>query len=213
MIRSCLVCQKDFYTKPARVKVGKGKYCSTECYHGKRINKICLAPDCKREYSVPPCFEDRKYCSKKCSNKYKRRVGHLGYKHSEETKQIIRAKKLGVSLSTKGKPKLKMRGELHPNWKGGISTPNKLERARFRITMQKLVFERDNYTCQMCGSITDLQVDHIQNWKDYIELRFEMSNLRTLCMDCHYLITYGRPKPKDIVWGHNLMKARILKFL
>jgi hypothetical protein len=34
-----------------------------------------------------------------------------------------------------------------------------------------------------------------------------MENCRTLCMDCHYLITFGKPKPKDVIWGHNLKEA------
>lgn len=31
MIKNCLVCNKEFYTKPARMKVGRGKYCSRDC--------------------------------------------------------------------------------------------------------------------------------------------------------------------------------------
>ena len=98
-----------------------------------------------------------------------------------------------------------LRGENHPMWKGGITTQNKLERVRFQQTVQKQVLERDNYTCQICGERGGkLQVDHIQSWLEYVELRFSMDNCRTLCMDCHYLITFGKPKPKEIkTWGHN----------
>ena len=32
-------------------------------------------------------------------------------------------------------------------------------------------------------------------------------NRRTLCMDCHYLITYGKKKPDGVVWGHNLSQS------
>jgi 5-methylcytosine-specific restriction endonuclease McrA len=77
--------------------------------------------------------------------------------------------------------------------------------------MQKQVFERDNYTCQLCGVRgVDLQVDHIQSWAEYVELRFSMDNCRTLCSKCHYKITFGRPMPETILgWGHNILKARI----
>jgi len=76
--------------------------------------------------------------------------------------------------------------------------------------MQKEVFERDNYTCQMCDERGGkLQVDHIQSWAEYVELRFDMKNLRTLCMDCHYLITFGKKKPEGVIWGHNLKHAEI----
>ena len=103
-----------------------------------------------------------------------------------------------------------LRGENSPNWKGGLRGEDYLARRRFRNQMQKLVFARDNFTCQICGARGNLQVDHIQSWAEYVELRFSMDNCRTLCMDCHYSITFGKPKPKDIVWGHDFKKARIL---
>jgi len=99
--------------------------------------------------------------------------------------------------------KSRPKGEKSTNWKGGVTPISKLKRAEFRRTMQKQVFARDNYTCQMCGTKGDLQVDHIQSWVEYVEGRFNINNCRTLCMDCHYLITYGRPKPKGLIWGHN----------
>lgn len=90
-------------------------------------------------------------------------------------------------------------------WKGGITKQDKLQRSKFRRTIQKDVFKRDNYTCQMCGVRGGaLQVDHIQSWKDYVELRFSMDNCRTLCQECHYFITFNRSMPQDIkTWGHN----------
>ena len=98
-----------------------------------------------------------------------------------------------------------LQGENSSAWKGGITSKNRLDRVRFRHTIQKSVFERDNYTCQMCGERGGkLQVDHIQSWADYVELRFSMDNCRTLCMDCHYFITFGKKKPEGIVWGHNM---------
>lgn len=97
------------------------------------------------------------------------------------------------------------RGEVTSNWKGGISSKNYLERRLFQRTIQKLVFERDNYTCQMCGKRgVALQVDHIQPWSEYVELRFSMENCRTLCDKCHYKITFGREMPEKIKnWGQN----------
>ena len=80
--------------------------------------------------------------------------------------------------------------------------------------MQKLIFERDNYTCQMCGTkngegkTVSLQVDHIQSWKEYVELRFSMDNCRTLCMDCHYFVTFGKKKSQDLIWGHNFINRK-----
>ena len=133
-----------------------------------------------------------------------------GWKHSEITK-------LKISQSMKGKIHAGLfvkgishnLGENHPNWKGGITSLDYRERRRFRMTIQKQVFRRDNYTCQMCGSKKDLQVDHIQSWKDYVELRFSMDNCRTLCKVCHYFITFGKPIPDaSMEWGHNFIKGK-----
>lgn len=93
-------------------------------------------------------------------------------------------------------------------WKGGITPQDKLERTKFRQTMQKQIFERDDYTCQLCGVRgVDLQVDHIQSWAEYVELRFSMDNCRTLCAKCHYKITFGKEMPETVKgWGHNLLR-------
>ena len=106
------------------------------------------------------------------------------------------------------KNKSHLSGNKHWNWQGGIRGVDYLERRKFRQIMQQLIFERDNYTCQLCGNRKDLQVDHIQSWAEYVELRFSMDNCRTLCAQCHYQITFGRPMPEDIRgWGHNLLKG------
>lgn len=102
----------------------------------------------------------------------------------------------------------KIKGRIPWNYKG--TTPlDKLERVKFQKQIQKLVFERDNYTCQICGLRgVDLQVDHIQSWKDYVELRFDIKNCRTLCAKCHYKITFGKPMPENITgWGHHKLKG------
>jgi hypothetical protein len=102
-------------------------------------------------------------------------------------------------------------GEKNHNWKGGIQSKDRIERIKFRKTIQKKVLERDNYTCQFCGERgKKLQVDHIQPWSEYIDLRFDINNCRTVCMECHYQITFGKPMPKKIKnWGHNLSHIKI----
>jgi 5-methylcytosine-specific restriction endonuclease McrA len=100
-----------------------------------------------------------------------------------------------------------------PAYIDGRTKEDRLQRCRFKRDIQKLVFERDNYSCQICGQHNGcLQVDHIQPWSEYVEGRFDINNCRTLCQECHYKITYGRPMPKNIkAWGHNLHKnERIL---
>lgn len=108
-----------------------------------------------------------------------------------------------ISLSRKGK----LVGENHWNWQGGKTDPKEVERTKFKRLVQKRILKRDNYTCQVCDQYGGyLQVDHIKSWSDYPELRFEESNCRTLCMACHYYVTFKRKLPKGVIWGHNFSR-------
>lgn len=98
-------------------------------------------------------------------------------------------------------------GSLSGAWKGGVTPESKLERRKFQQAVQPLVFKRDSYTCQMCNQVGGyLQVDHIKSWADYPDLRFDLDNCRTLCMACHYFVTFDREMPEGLVWGHNLSR-------
>lgn len=119
------------------------------------------------------------------------------------TKQSVETR-IKISKALRGK----LTREKNPAWKGGTQSLDKIERVRFRKTMQKQIFERDNYTCQLCGNKIDLQVDHIQPWAEYVGLRFDINNCRTICKPCHYKITFGRPMVDEkMPWGHNLQKG------
>ena len=50
---------------------------------------------------------------------------------------------------------------------------------------KKAVYERDNYTCQHCGSENNLNAHHIKPYKDYHNLRATISNGIILCKICH----------------------------
>lgn len=85
-----------------------------------------------------------------------------------------------------------------PAWNKGtakISTENELVRksARYKY-WREAVFERDNYTCQDCQQWGGrLHADHIKPFAWFPELRFDLSNGRTLCIECHKKTpTYGR---------------------
>lgn len=85
-------------------------------------------------------------------------------------------------------------GDRHPHWRGGL-TP---EHARIRAsveyrTWRLAVFERDDFTCQGCGTRGGmLNADHVQPFAYFPELRFDVSNGRTLCVPCHRETpTYG----------------------
>ena len=58
------------------------------------------------------------------------------------------------------------------------------------------VFERDDYTCQACGVRGGrLQAHHIKPYREHTDLRHELSNGQTLCVECHKKTdTYGWSK-------------------
>lgn len=95
---------------------------------------------------------------------------------------------------TYGKP-----GAGHWNWKGGISAENnRLRQSSEYKTWREAVFRRDNWTCQKCGRRGGaMEADHIKLFSRHPELRFDVSNGRTLCKEpCHREETrrelYGR---------------------
>ncbi len=109
---------------------------------------------------------------------------------SEETKKKIGLSLLGkkVSIETKRKMSIHQLGEKNNNWKGGITAKYLKLRKNFEATQWRVsVFERDNYTCQMCGNNKggNLNAHHIKPFIKYPELRFDINNGLTLCEDCH----------------------------
>lgn len=180
------------------------------CYCKKHYSKICV--QCGKSYEM--CLyklKTKKFCSRSCywlfmKGKDPCHLPDLKGKPSwNKGKELSDAHKKRLSESHNGI----MCGPKHPKWKGGVTTFDKLARHKFAQTIRKDVLKRDNYTCQSCGIRgVDLQVDHIQPWAEYLELRFCIDNCRTLCAKCHYKITFGKPMPPTITnWGRNLNEA------
>lgn len=158
---------------------------------GGRYTRLCV--NCGKEaYRVSRAEAMRKswrFCCLSCRTSYRNRGNkyNLGKHLSEETK-----KKIGDSNR---KPNLKNRlicGERHWNWQGGkTGTSRKIRNCAEYKYWRKAVFERDEYTCQDCGAKSGkgkgvvLNADHIKPFAFFPELRFDVANGKTLCLECH----------------------------
>jgi len=90
----------------------------------------------------------------------------FGKHHSEKTKETLRQKRIELNI----------KGENHYRWSGGS----------WNYWKQKAL-TRDHYTCQKCGLYEPeiVHVDHILPKSKYPELARTLSNLITLCPNCH----------------------------
>lgn len=162
-VASCVFCSKEFYRSPSSKNK---KCCSTDCKdHAahKGVSRFCEV--CGDEFSRPISQEKHRGKGRFCTKVCK-----------------------GVYMSRS------QQGEKNPSWKGGISPILRRLRASKRFRDWRVaVFTRDDYTCQICKKRGGyLEPDHIKPFAYYPELRFDISNGRTLCKPCHKKTdTYG----------------------
>lgn len=147
--------------------------------NGRRVvERICLF--CKNKFYVPPCMikttgkHRAKFCSKKC-NAY--------------VNGFLKGNNIG-------------NGEKNGRWKGGVTRlSGRMRSLKIYADWRKNIFERDNYTCVLCGhkSNGDIEADHIvpsalivslykietmEEVKKCVPL-WDINNGRTLCKECH----------------------------
>ncbi len=127
-------------------------------------------------------------------------------KHEIKTRSMSEIRKMkhwGANGSSN--PMWNRKGELNPNWKGGV-TPER--QAVYASTEWKKasrsVWRRDQKTCQRCHAIYDrtsgveFHVHHIQSFETK-ELRTEVSNLILLCDPCHNFVHSRKNIHQDFI--------------
>lgn len=212
ILKKCKFCNKNFYTLPYKIKEGKGKYCSTSCYHNTGVSdetKMKLSLRNKLKYTDKSQHPNFKGGKPKCLDCKK-----------EIYYEATRCK------SCEGKQRVKERSNF---WKGGKSIL--LSRLKslpeYRNWRQK-VFERDVYICKECLDSTggNLEAHHIKAFsiimseflnyynqfsstedkETLIKLAiayepfWDINNGQTLCKSCHELTNNFGAK---ILWKMN----------
>jgi 5-methylcytosine-specific restriction endonuclease McrA len=159
-----------------------------------------LCQHCKTEFNKPMCHVKRvksHFCSTKCKNLATRNRIEVICKVCNKKFEIRPSEKKKYKSCSKECIRLAKQDEMNPNWKGGTWKNLASER---RILMEKLeyknwrtaVFERDDYTCQFCKKRGgNMEADHIMPWATHSELRYDVTNGRTLCLPCHRT-TFGK---------------------
>lgn len=98
-------------------------------------------------------------------------------------------------------PMWNMKGELNPNWAGGVSP----ERQEFYASIEwknacSAVWKRDKATCQRCKmkrkSDIPFHIHHITSFSNR-EIRADTSNLVLLCEVCHHFVHSRKNKERE----------------
>lgn len=164
------------------------------------INVEC--PECGLIHEMYPSDYNRgrRFCSRKCSyawlSKNRRGKAHHRYTRKEfvceecgKTFEDIPSKNRmycsNICANLNNAPHYS--GSKNPKWKGGITPVIRAIRTSMEYSIWRTeIFERDEYTCQVCGTKTQyLHAHHIVALSDDITMALDIDNGITLCVDCH----------------------------
>jgi len=177
MQKQCIVCGKFFRIKPSQFHLRKT--CSYKCCAVIRRKRMTGDKNPAKRPEVREKLKGRIFTTKTrkiLSDKAKRRTPMR-----KEVKEKI-------SKTLTGRPQPWNSGVKCNFWKGGIRNKNLKLRASIEYAdWRRKVFKRDNYTCLRCSKQGAIQAHHLKNFSEYKELRFIVSNGKTLCKECHRL--------------------------
>ena len=182
----CETCGSEFTSRAAH-KDYKPKYCSSKCFGNRGVSQETKAKMAEAKVGLSPWNKGVHMWSEREHPR-----GTLGMTFTkppitEVTRQRLSESHIGLIYP-------EHQQEKHWNWQGGITSENEGVRKSAKYKQWRVqVFERDNYTCQLCGVRGgSLHADHIIPFSIDKGKRLELSNGRTLCEACHKKTdTYG----------------------
>ena len=72
IIKKCLNCGKTIKVSPQRIKSGRGKYCSLDCYNTykhRHKSQHYICKNCGKDFIAPPS-QSHTFCSRECYNSF-----------------------------------------------------------------------------------------------------------------------------------------------
>jgi hypothetical protein len=185
----CQHCGKVYCVPTYRDKISK--FCSSSCnLKDKRKRGLCTGdfpkgnkPWNKDTKGVMKAWNKGKKLNYPVWNKGKTGLQTAWNKGKPWDEWMAEDKKINALIN------LDNHGDKHWNWKGGITPINRsIRQSKEYKDWRMKVFQRDRFACQLCGYRSvkrkDIRADHIKPFSLYPELRFEVSNGRTLCVPC-----------------------------
>ena len=184
--RQCKYCGSDFEWNSSNPKK---QCCSSKCYamfyaqthktktQHKIISRVCEY--CKTEFE---CYDysTQKYCSSECRTKSNREKDKTS---RQDTYMFI----LKNKITEKVRHLINMLHECKATFNNQCIDYREL--GDIPNNIRNLVYERDNYKCQICGRKNNLHIHHVikrANGGDH-----SLDNLITLCSSCHRHIEIG----------------------
>ena len=206
IIYKCKNCNESFFTKNPQMptkccskkcafewvgKCGKGKIITKESTERQKIShratltkKGVIEPVIRKTCS---CGNTKDEKAKTCASCFYKRIERVfDCVVCSKNVPIANTKTCSKECSRKHKIKLSL-GVNNPNWKGGIKTENQRQRNHLSYKQWRTnVYTRDNFTCVDCGKTKCyLHAHHIKSFSKHPELRTNIDNGKTLCVECH----------------------------
>jgi 5-methylcytosine-specific restriction endonuclease McrA len=222
---NCDYCGGEFNKKPSLIEKSENNFCDSDCYgsylsenrsgndHPQYNKKKVTCKNCGKEKEVSPSHHEKvenHYCNAECQAEYEDRSGENNHfwKGGKETVECEYCESLVevhqyrteeydtffCNVDCRGKwATEEFSGENHPLWEGYSEYYGE-----DWLAIRDLVRERDNGTCQICGTDSNElgqwpDVHHIKPVKDFEDpnnANYPM-NLISLCSSCHGKVEQG----------------------
>jgi hypothetical protein len=197
--RVCEQCGKPFQVTIAKFNDGGGRFCSAKCSGLNRRKQIpCECPVCGLTFQRRPSQVRGGFCSPKCAGRAlaaKPKEQQINWKGGP---QMVSCQQCGrdfpVHRCQIGKVRfcsvecsaVARSGENSRWWAGGKSFEP--YPPTFNARFKRMIRERDDYRCALCGKLNSKEVHHI----NYVKADTNPDNCITLCRSCHSKTTNRR---------------------